>query len=133
MQVKALDHVNVVTENMEATTAFYSAILGLERRNAPPPIQAHQVQWMFDAAGRALVHIAHADFQRERGREVHSGQPTGAIHHIAFACSGFDALIERLDAFGLPHHINTIQSIGLRQVFVSDPNKVMLELNFDDE
>lgn len=133
MQVQALDHVNVVTEDMEATTGFYAAVLGLERRNAPPPIEPHQVQWMFDCAGRPLVHIAHADFQRQRGRAVHSGEPTGAIHHIAFTCTGYAALIERLEAMGLEHRVSTIESIGLRQVFVADPNRVLLELNFAAE
>jgi catechol 2,3-dioxygenase-like lactoylglutathione lyase family enzyme len=133
MQVQALDHVNIVTHDMEATTGFYAVVLGLERRDAPPPIEPHQVQWMFDAAGRPLVHIAHADFQRQRGREVHTGEPTGAIHHVAFACSGFAGLIEQLEALGLEHRVSAIESIGLRQVFVADPNGVLLELNFAGE
>lgn len=130
MQVQGLDHINVVTEDMEATTGFYAAVLGLERCNAPPPVLPHQVQWVYDAAGSPLIHIAHADFQRERGRAVATGEPTGAIHHVAFACTGFDALIDRLKALGLQHRVNRIDAIGLRQVFVADPNKVLLELNF---
>lgn len=130
MQVQALDHINVVTEDMEATANFYAAVLGLERRDAPPPVLPHQVQWMYDQAGRPLVHIADAEFQRQRGRTVATGQPTGAINHVAFACSGYDELIARLDAHGLDRRVSTIEAIGLRQVFVSDPNKVLLELNF---
>lgn len=130
MQVNALDHVNVVTEDIDTTARFYEAVLGLERRDAPPPVPASEVQWMYDAAGRPLVHIAHADRHRALGRIVATGQPTGAIHHVAFACSGYAELIARLEAHGLAHRVSAIESIGLRQVFVSDPNNVLLELNF---
>ncbi|MFZ5744043.1 MAG: VOC family protein [Pseudomonadota bacterium] len=130
MRVNALDHFNVITEHMDETAAFYAAVLGLERRDGPPPLPPHQVQWMYDDAGRALVHINHTECPRAFDREVFPGQPTGAIHHVAFNCSGFDGLIERLDAAGLTRHVNTIASIGLRQVFVTDPNNVVLELNF---
>jgi catechol 2,3-dioxygenase-like lactoylglutathione lyase family enzyme len=130
MQVKALDHFNVITERIDETAAFYGEVLGLQRRGGPPPLPPHLVQWMHDDAGRALVHINHSDCPRAFDREVRPGEPTGAIHHVAFACSGFDALTARLEARELAFHVNTIASIGLRQVFVTDPNNVVLELNF---
>ena len=37
MQVQALDHVNVITGDLEGTCAFYHELLGLERRDGPPP------------------------------------------------------------------------------------------------
>jgi catechol 2,3-dioxygenase-like lactoylglutathione lyase family enzyme len=130
MRVNALDHFNVITEQLDKTAAFYTAVLGLERRDGPPPLPPHLVQWMYDDAGRAVVHLNHTDCPRAFDREVHPGSPTGAIHHVAFACSGFDQLIERLEARDLAHKVNAIESIGLRQVFVTDPNNVVLELNF---
>jgi hypothetical protein len=48
----------------------------------------------------------------------------------ALNCSGFDETIARLDARGASYQINTVTSIGLRQVFTMDPNQVLLELNF---
>lgn len=130
MEVKALDHVNVITADIDATADFYAAILGLERRDGPPELLPDQVQWMFDSAGRAVVHINHTDCPRAFDRPVHPGEPTGAIHHVAFACTGFDALIAKLEAAGHAFQVNTLESIGLRQVFVADPNAVILELNF---
>ena len=38
--------------------------------------------------------------------------------------------MERVGALGTPFQLNTVASIGLRQIFVSDPNNVLLELNF---
>ncbi|MFM5886509.1 MAG: VOC family protein [Novosphingobium sp.] len=130
MRVNALDHVNVITDRMDETAAFYSAVLGLEQRDGPPPLPARLVQWMHDDQGRALIHINHTECPRDFDREVSPGAPTGAIHHIAFNCSGFDGLIERLDAKEVARQVNRIDAIGLRQVFVTDPNNVVLELNF---
>jgi hypothetical protein len=39
-------------------------------------------------------------------------------------------MIERIEALGLPYQANFVASIGLRQVFVADPDNVLLELNF---
>jgi hypothetical protein len=36
----------------------------------------------------------------------------------------------RVEALGTPFQRNTVDAIGLRQIFVSDPNNVLLELNF---
>jgi catechol 2,3-dioxygenase-like lactoylglutathione lyase family enzyme len=130
MQVKALDHFNVITEQMDATAAFYGEVLGLQRRDGPPPLPPHLVQWLYDDTGRALIHVNHRDCPRAFNREVQIGEPTGAIHHIAFSCSGFDELVARIEARSLPFHVNAIPSIGLKQVFVTDPNNVVLELNF---
>lgn len=130
MQVKAIDHVNVITDRMEETVAFYAEVLGLERRDGPPPLPPHLVQWMHDEAGRAVVHINRTDCPRAFDRAVYPGEPTGAIHHVALACAGHAELVARLEARGLEYHVNLIESIGLRQIFVTDPNAVVLELNF---
>jgi catechol 2,3-dioxygenase-like lactoylglutathione lyase family enzyme len=130
MRVNALDHFNIITDDIDRTAAFYAEVLDLERRDGPPPFTPQQIQWMYDNAGRAVVHINSIDCPRAFDRDVHPGQPTGAVHHIAFNCSGFDMLVSRLDDRGLDYHVNTIESIGLRQVFVTDPNNVVLELNF---
>lgn len=130
MRVNALDHFNIITDDIDRTAAFYAEVLDLERRDGPPPFTPQQIQWMYDNTGRAVVHINSIDCPRAFDRDVHPGQPTGAVHHIAFNCSGFDMLMSRLDDRGLDYHVNTIESIGLRQVFVTDPNNVVLELNF---
>jgi hypothetical protein len=38
--------------------------------------------------------------------------------------------MERVGTLGAPFQLNTVDAIGLRQIFVSDPNNVLLELNF---
>jgi catechol 2,3-dioxygenase-like lactoylglutathione lyase family enzyme len=129
MRVNALDHVNIITADLAGTTRFYAELLGLEARNAPPPLTPSNAQWMYDAAGRAVVHINSLDCPRAYDREVAPGT-TGALHHVALNCSGYDDMLARLDARKLDHRLNRVPAIGLRQIFTEDPNGVLLELNF---
>jgi catechol 2,3-dioxygenase-like lactoylglutathione lyase family enzyme len=129
MKVNALDHINIITADLHGTARFYAELFDLDTRNAPAPLTPDQAQWMFDDADRAIVHINSLDCPRAYERDVMPG-PTGSIHHVALNCSGYDDVIARLDARGLPHQTNLVASIGLRQVFTMDPNGVLLELNF---
>ena len=129
MQVNALDHINVITTDLEGSARFYAEVFGLERRNAPAPLTPQQAQWMHDQAGRPIVHINSVDCPRTYERAVTPG-PTGALHHVALNCSGYAQMLARLQARDTPHQLNDVASIGLRQIFMQDPNHVLLELNF---
>ena len=129
MNINALDHVNVITSDLDGSSRFYAEVFGLERRDAPPPLTPQNAQWMYDKAGRAIVHINHIDCPRHFDRNVTPG-PTGAIHHVALNCTGYDEMLGRLKARGIDYRLNTVTAIGLRQIFMQDPNAVLFELNF---
>jgi catechol 2,3-dioxygenase-like lactoylglutathione lyase family enzyme len=129
MRVNALDHVNIITADLDGTARYYAELFGLERRNAPPPLTPDQAQWMYDDGGRAIVHINGLDCPRAYEREVRPG-PTGALHHVALSCTGYDEMLARLRDRGLDHRLNVVHAARLRQVFTLDPNGVLLELNF---
>jgi catechol 2,3-dioxygenase-like lactoylglutathione lyase family enzyme len=129
VKVNALDHINIIAADLDGTARFYAELFGLERRDGPAPLTPQTAQWMFDDAGRAILHINSLDCLRTYERDVMPG-PTGSIHHVALNCSGYDDMIARLDARGLAHQDNLVASIGLRQIFTMDPNGVLLELNF---
>ena len=132
MKVNALDHVNIITGDLDGTARFYAELFDLERRDAPPPLTRQNAQWMFDGDGRAIIHVNSLDCPRTYEREVTPG-PTGSIHHVALNCSGYDDMTARLDARGLDRQVNLVAAIGLRQIFTMDPNGVLLELNFFGE
>ena len=129
VKVAALDHVNIIPGDLDGTARFYGELLGLERRDAPPPLTPQNAQWMYDGAGRAIIHINSEDCPRAYDRATKAG-PTGALHHVALACEGHDAMLARLGARGLACQRNLVAAIGLRQIFTMDPNEVLLELNF---
>ncbi|WP_225205276.1 VOC family protein [Novosphingobium huizhouense] len=132
MQVDALDHVNIICADLDASAAFYAALLGLERRDGPPPSRPDQIQWMHDRQGRPILHLNAVDCPRAYDRAAVPGGETGAIHHVALACSGSDIVLARLKAMGRDFRQNRIEAIGLTQVFTLDPDGVLLELNFRD-
>jgi catechol 2,3-dioxygenase-like lactoylglutathione lyase family enzyme len=129
VRVNALDHVNVITADLESTARFYAELFGLERRDAPPPLTPDNAQWMYDAAGRAIIHVNSLDCPRHYERDVTPG-PTGALHHVALNCSGYEDMITRLNDRGLECRVNNVEAISLRQIFTVDPNGILLELNF---
>jgi catechol 2,3-dioxygenase-like lactoylglutathione lyase family enzyme len=129
MRVNALDHVNVITRDLDGTARFYAELLGLQRRNAPPPLTPANAQWMYDDDGRAIVHVNSVDCPRTYEREVTPG-PTGALHHVALSCTGYEVMLARLQNRGLEYQLNEVAAIRLRQIFTLDPNGVLLELNF---
>jgi catechol 2,3-dioxygenase-like lactoylglutathione lyase family enzyme len=131
MTVQALDHVNIITADLDGTCAFYTELLALERRNPPPPLTPQHAQWMFDGEGRAILHINSLDCPRAYERAVMPGE-TGSIHHVALRCEQHDAMIARLEASDADFQLNRVEVIGLRQIFTQDPNGVLLELNFFD-
>lgn len=130
MTVQALDHVNIITDRLDATADFYAELLDLDRRDAPPPLTPQNAQWMYDKEERAIIHINSTDCPRAYDREVTPGKLTGAVHHVALRCENYAAMLARLDARGADYKVNLVEAIGLRQIFTADPNNVLLELNF---
>lgn len=133
MKVEALDHVNIITDDLDGTARFYEELLGLERRDGPPPLTPTTAQWMFDAEDRAIIHINSLDCVRTYDREITPGDLTGALHHVALRLSGYEEMKARLDARGADYQENLVEAISLRQIFTADPNNVLLELNFFGE
>ena len=126
----SLDHVNIQTEKLGETVAFYRDVIELRAGDPPPPLDPAQVQWMFDADGRAILHLSMPGALVGTRVINKATEDTGAVHHVALACKGHDAMIEKLDRLGLAHNENHVVAIDLKQIFVRDPNGVLLELNY---
>jgi len=127
-----LDHVNIVTPRMDETCAFYTALFDLERRDGPMQLPPDQVQWLHDKAGHPIFHINAEGFGGVHAVAGPEQSPTGHINHIALACTDLADMLGRLDALDIPYRTVRFDKIGLTQVFVSDPNDVLLELGFRD-
>lgn len=130
MTVKALDHVNIVTGDLAASAAFYTQLFGLAPDPRVPLAMQDKVVWLCDESGRPIIHVNHRTQERAFDREFPEGVETGAIHHVALACEGFDATIARIEAMGLAYETGNVPMAKLRQIFVRDPHNVLLELNF---
>ena len=56
MRVTGLEHVNIVAADIDATCAFYAALLGMEAR--PIPVMPEfPGRWIYDANGHDVLHV----------------------------------------------------------------------------
>lgn len=125
MQVNRIDHINLRTPLLEETLVFYERLLDLKRGRAAGMDQARNA-WLYDPAGAPIVHVNMPD----EGEQLLQNKDSGRIHHVALDCVGYDETMAKIADMGLEHSLNYIDEIGLRQIFVLDPNGVRLELNF---
>lgn len=130
MTINGLDHINIQTRDLAGTVRFFEQVLELRAGDPPAGLDRARIQWMFDGAGRPLFHLSSPGSIDAAGGDI--GRDTGALHHIALDCSMRPAMLARLDRLGLPYRCNDVASIGLQQVFVTEPNGILLELNFRD-
>lgn len=128
-RVVALDHFNIVVSDLDRSAAFYREILALEVCPPPPPLNPESARWIYDEDERPIIHLSSRDAPRSMDRDGWSG-PTGALHHIALRCEGMDGIRARLEERDIPYETNHVVSVGLQQIFVHDPDRVLLELNF---
>lgn len=128
MQIKGLDHVNIIAADLDETTRFYETVLGF-RYGGRPAEMNFPGGWLYDQDERPIIHVMMYDPERH-GETARKAMPTGSIDHVALACEGFAGMIERCEALGIAHRVNDRKFGDLRQIFVTDPNNVSLELNF---
>jgi hypothetical protein len=100
--------------------------------------------WLYDDSGEAIVHLLSVDPVDPEGdyarRTAFRGGPdrrfplrfsgSGSIDHIALACDNWDDMISRLKEHEVSFCENHIPAMNVHQLFITDPNGVMLELNF---
>lgn len=130
MRINGLDHINIQTMDLAGTVRFYADVLGLVAGDPPPNLDRNRVQWMFDTEGRPVFHLCRPGALFGESEEDAALGRTGPVHHVALDCSGHDAMVAQLDRLGLRYRLNHVAEIDLKQVFVSDPNGVLLELNY---
>ena len=130
MAVVALDHVNIRTSDMAATIAFDRDLLGLRAAIAPGAQSMDQGCWIHDPQDRPIVHLGSvtATYPSDEAVPFSPGSGSGSVHHVALECDDYDGMKHALDGRIIKE--SDIPSIKLRQIFVHDPNGVMIELNF---
>jgi len=123
ISVGQLDHFNIRTRNLAETVRFYEEVLGLE--NGPRPNFAFPGAWMY-SEGRPVVHLVDISPTAEPQKP-----DSGVVHHVAFVSRGFAGMKARLSQTGLPFDARQVPGGELWQIFVRDPNGVMIELNYE--
>src|SRR5437763_1675647 len=121
--VGVLDHFNIRTRKLTETVRFYESILGLEK--GPRPNFAFPGAWMY-SEGKAVVHVVDISSTDEPQKP-----DSGVVHHVAFASTGFAGMQQRLKSKAMAFDSRQVPGGDLWQIFVTDPNGVMVELNYE--
>jgi catechol 2,3-dioxygenase-like lactoylglutathione lyase family enzyme len=119
MPVQWLDHYNIAPRDLEATMKFYTEVIGLTEGYRPP--FGVPGAWLY-CGDRAVVHLLPAKSARDG--------PTGRLDHIAFMANDLPAMIASLRRHGCAYDIRTIESAGIHQVFLRDPDGIQVEMSF---
>jgi catechol 2,3-dioxygenase-like lactoylglutathione lyase family enzyme len=138
MGLSRLGHYSIRTADLDASRRFYTEVLGL-RVGFRPPFPFPGV-WLYlgdDEADFGVVHLIGVEPDGPEGLAQYLGHRstdplagTGALDHIAFLAAGWPDLRARLAARGQDVVERTVPDLGLRQVFLTDPSGVTIELNY---
>ncbi len=132
MTVTALDHANIICRDLAETVAFYETVLGMRATPTPHAPPGWVGCWIYDAAGRGVIHLVPYQPQRH-GQTPRHQLPNGSMDHIALACTGFEAMIAHCAALNIPMKVNNGQFGAQHQIFITDPNNVTLELVYRED
>ena len=118
-----LDHINIVTPDVDATVRFFEDVLGLKTGFRPDFDFAGA--WLYgEDEGPALVHLV-------EGPLAPGG--TGPLDHVAFKSADMQALTDALDDKDVRYASRTVPGTGDRQVFFTAPFGLKIEVNFPPE
>lgn len=123
MPLTELNHVTVRTTEMERTRDFYVTVLGMTVGFRPD--LGFPGYWLY-VGKTPVVHLV----PESAGIGAGPSEDTSNFDHVAFLADDYESTCARLRALGLEFRANDVPAARLRQLFLTDPNRVMIELNF---
>lgn len=126
----ALEHCTIRTTKLSETRRFFEDILGLKAGPRPPLKMAGF--WLY-IGGTPVIHLMEVGEHYEKdpfGQLLEQEEGSGALDHIAFRAQNLESFLQKLKAHQVEYRRASIPEIALEQVFIKDPNGIVLELNF---
>lgn len=132
MPVTEINHYFVRANNLEETKDFYVNTLGFEvmpRPNFPFP------GYWLGAGGKIQVHmgphgIPNYEMYYLGTKPESRTDQSGVVDHIAFLATEPKQFTDRFKETGVPFRPRHFPESQLFQLFVNDPNGLVIELNF---
>jgi catechol 2,3-dioxygenase-like lactoylglutathione lyase family enzyme len=141
MHELVINHLAIRSPDAEMTRDFFMKTLHLVP--GPRPEFPFPGYWLYKADSdhtsylNAVIHIVGIDLNDPSGlanylgdREIPSLKGTGAIDHVAFFATGLEDMLTHLESIHVPVRERLVPTIGLHQVFLEDPNGIVIELNY---
>ena len=126
MGVGALDHVLLLSDDIDSSRDFYCRTVGMTVGERPPlPFPGY---WLY-ADGKPCLHLADREIYIAHAMNAGLSEPAGRVDHLAFSASDYAAAAERLERDGIAAIRNSVPEAGLRQLFFDGPDGVRIEVN----
>ncbi len=126
MALRRMEHLLVLTDDIEGTKDFYCRALGLEVGERPPlEFPGH---WLY-VEGVPCIHVADRDAYTAHSERLGMRASPTAVDHVAFNASDYEEAAARLEREGVATRTNAVPGAGLRQLFLEDPNGLKIEIN----
>ena len=138
----SLNHFSIRSLEIEKTTEFFNKLLGLTV--GPRPEFPFPGVWLYNGDenswANAVLHLIAIDKNDPNGLKKYLGERdpaslygSGAVDHIAFFANGLEEKIALLKKLNIPYRERTVPVLQLHQIFLDDPNGVVIELNYPAE
>jgi len=117
-----LDHVTIVTGDLEAARSFLCSIVGL--REGPRPPFGVGGYWLY-ADGQPVIHLV------EAASAFSTRAASPRIDHVGLRVNSaeeWEALLKRMRLSGVSHELSEVPLTGERQLFVAMAPGVVIEL-----
>jgi len=130
-----LNHVLIHTSDLKKMSLFFEQILGLKQGYRPPfPFSG---AWLY-SDDKPIIHLsesnpADTEFSDYLDAKSTSKPGTGIIDHIAFSGNDYPLLIKQLEHYHLNFFERSVPLTGEHQVFVTAPEGLKVEIQFDSE
>jgi catechol 2,3-dioxygenase-like lactoylglutathione lyase family enzyme len=139
MNKLSLNHFSIRSVEIEKTTKFYTQLLGLTV--GPRPDFNFPGVWLYNGAdndwANAVLHLIAIDKNDTNGLKQYLGDRdsaalhgSGAVDHIAFFATGLEEKLQLFKRLDIVFKERSVPVIKLHQIFLEDPNGIVIELNF---
>jgi catechol 2,3-dioxygenase-like lactoylglutathione lyase family enzyme len=139
MSKLSLNHFSIRSLEIEKTVEFFEQVIGLKA--GPRPEFPFPGAWLYNGDqsswSNAVVHLVAIDKNNPNGLKQYLGERdpktlsgSGAVDHIAFFAEGLEEKLALLNELKVPYRERTVPVIKLHQVFLDDPNGIVIELNY---
>jgi catechol 2,3-dioxygenase-like lactoylglutathione lyase family enzyme len=119
-----MNHFTILTDDLEATLAFYREVLDLAPGPRPP--FTFPGAWLYADGGKGREPILH----------IVAGKPKealvkGVIDHMAFSGHDLAGTVQKLKQNNVSYELRKLPAYGTWQLFFHDPNGAKIEIDFD--
>ena len=122
MPATAMNHFTILTDDLDATLAFYAEFLDLHPGARPPFM--FPGAWLYARGGTdPILHVIAGKQKRELVK--------GVIDHMAFTGRDLAGTVGKLKERGIEHELRRLPGSGIWQLFFFDPNDAKVELDFE--